>query len=586
MSSSPAEWFRFTSQDLPEDLFHVVRFVGTEGLNTLFSFTIELVSADASVDPDLLLNAPATFTILRENAEDAVFQGYPAKVEQGGHFNGYTYYTVELRPSFWKLTQIRQSAIFLDKTVKDVAKSLLHSQKFFAFPHEFRLLRSDYPSPEFAMQYEESIYDYILWRMEEQGAYFYFAPDGDRVIFADAPQSHDAAAGRIHYSPASGLENTVREEVVTSFCLSRTPLPRQVVVRTYDWKDPNRVITGKAEVSASGLGEVYLGNEDVESEAAANRLAAIRAEELICRSRLFTGSGSVPWLRPGTVFSMDRHYSPAFNRDYLVTEITHEGAQESFLSLGLGIPLRDAADHLFYRNTFSCIESDVVYRPARTAPRATVSGVIRAFVDGAGSGARPELDEYGRYKLLFPFDISGRKDGKASCWIRMAQPQVGNDSGMSFPLLPGTEVVVSFIGGNPDRPVITGALPNGETGALTGPANADFSGIRTPGGNQITINDTDTKQGISLRTASGHGLHMSAGSLASAAVTSDFWLNVTSVGSSKFAGLFHDNAAGYELSNSVSPDYNAKKIVFSVLQDIAGAFSKTNSKIFNDSSSF
>ena len=116
---------------------------------------------------------------------------------------------------------------------------------------------------------------------------------------------------------------------------------------------------------------------------------------------------------------------------------------------------------MYYRNTFSCIESEVPYRPARKAPRSKVSGVIRAFVDGAGSGARAEMDEYGRYKLVFPFDISGRKGGNASCWIRMAQPQVGKDSGLSLPLLPGTEVIVSFIGGNPDRPVITGALPNG-----------------------------------------------------------------------------------------------------------------------------
>lgn len=545
------EWFRFTSQSMPEDKFHVVRFTGTEGLNTLFSFTIELVSSDLAVDTGALLSAPATFTILREGAPDAVFSGYPARVEQGGQFNGYAYYTVELRPAFWKLTQVVQSAIFLNQTVEEVTHSLLSGQEFFLIPHEFRLMRS-YPSQEFAMQYEESIYDYILWRMEEQGAYFYFSPEGDKVIFADTPKSHDDSAATVFYSPTTGLENNHREEVISSFSLSQTPLPRQVVVRSYDWKNPRKLIVGEAEVSATGIGDVYLTHENVESDSEAERIAAIRAEELVCRSRIFTGTGSVPILRPGVTFTLDRHYNPAFNRDYLVTGITHEGGQETFLSLGLGIPMHNAKEHLFYHNTFSCIESDVPYRPERTAKRAKVSGVIRAFVDGAGSGARAEMDEYGRYKLLFPFDVSGRKQGNASCWIRMAQPQVGKDSGLSLPLLPGVEVIVSFIDGNPDRPVITGALPNGETGVITGSGNNNFSGIRTPGGNQITINDTDTHQGISLISASGNGLTMTSGSADSSTSTTDTQVSMASIGMAEVASVFKSTATGYKVTQSAT----------------------------------
>ncbi|MCR5563127.1 MAG: hypothetical protein K6F46_07135, partial [Desulfovibrio sp.] len=97
----PTELFRFTSSALPPDTFHVTHFRGAEGLNTLFSFTIDLVSTNASVDPAKVLSAPARFIIHRDNGEDAVFQGYPARMEQGGMFNGYAYYSVELRPAFW-----------------------------------------------------------------------------------------------------------------------------------------------------------------------------------------------------------------------------------------------------------------------------------------------------------------------------------------------------------------------------------------------------------------------------------------------------------------------------------------------------
>lgn len=577
------ELFRFISNGLPEDTFHVLRFHGTEGLNCLFSFTLELVST-SSIDFSKVLGASAAFSIHRKDAPDAVFRGFPTRIEQGGHYNGYTYYTVELRPAFWKLTQLCQSAIFLGKSLQEVTAELLQSQKFFTFAHEFRLMRRDYPKPEFAMQYGESVYDYILWRLEEQGAYFYFAPDGDKIIFADAPQSHETAKARVVYSPATGLEGEKRDEVITSFTLSQTPLPRRVIVRSYDWKKPTRPVVGMANVSKQGLGDVYLADEHVASDAEATRIAKIRAEELICRSRIYTGAGAVPVLRPGVVFRLEQHYSDAFNREYMVTEITHEGSQEAFINLGLGISLHDVKDHLFYRNSFTCIPSDIPYRPARKAPRARISGVIRAFVDGAGSGARAELDEYGRYKLLFPFDISGRSRGNASCWVRMAGQQVGKDNGISFPLLPGAEVTVAFVDGNPDRPVITGALPNGETGAITGSGNANISGIRSPGGNQITINDTDTHQGISLQTPSGLGLTMTAGSLGSTTEHKDLGVGITSIAGTEVANMAKTLVTGCKVQSAASMQMTiVLSALTSALQNgIAGVFDSLATKAAKD----
>ena len=126
------EWFRFTSEALPEDTFHVIRFSGTEGLNRLFSFTIELASRNADLDTEALLNEPAAFTILREgDADPAVFKGYPARVDLGGHFGGFTFYTVELRPAFWKLTRLVGSAVFVNKKLRDATDEILRSQQFF-----------------------------------------------------------------------------------------------------------------------------------------------------------------------------------------------------------------------------------------------------------------------------------------------------------------------------------------------------------------------------------------------------------------------------------------------------------------------
>ncbi len=549
--SKYTELFRFEADGMPEDTFHVLGFKGTEALSSLFRFEINLVSKNKSLNLGALLAGNAKLTIKREGAPDAVFAGRPAAARQTGCFGEYAYYSVTLRPAFWKFTQLVQSAIFLNKTAPETVDELISGERGFPLSFEMRLT-AEYPKQEFAMQHEESVYDYITWRMEREGAYFYFAPDGDTVIFSDSPQSHDGPAGTIYYSPATGLEGDKNGEVATDFSLCQMPVPARVVVRGYSWTNPNVPIVAEAEVSPDGFGDVYLAHEAVETQAEAERIAKIRAEELLCASRVFEGVSASPLMRPGALFTLDRHYNAEFNRNYMVTEVTHEGAQEAFISMGLGIPIRGAAEHLFYRNEFRCIEADTAYRPPRKAPRAKITGVMRAFVDGAGSGARAETDEYGRYKLVFPFDISGRRGGNASCWIRMSQQQAGPDSGLSLPVQPGVEALVSFEEGDPDRPYISGVLANGETGSIYGSGNRNISGLRTAGGNQITINDEDKQQGMSLLTANGNGITMTAGSSDLMMSRTDSDLHTASVSMNSLAGIFRNNLCGFRSSTTAS----------------------------------
>ena len=550
--SEYTELFRFEADGMPEDTFHVLGFKGTEALSSLFRFEINLVSKNKSLNLGALLAGNAKLTIKREGAPDAVFAGRPAAARQTGCFGEYAYYSVTLRPAFWKFTQLVQSAVFLDKNAPDTVKEIFGAERFFPVKYEMRLDENAYPAQEFSMQHEESLYDYITWRMEREGAYFYFAPDGDTVIFSDSPQSHDGPGGTIYYSPATGLEGDKNGEVAADFSLCQTPVPARVVVRGYSWTNPNVPIVAEAEVSPDGFGDVYLAHEAVETQAEAERIAKIRAEELLCASRVFEGVSASPLMRPGALFTLDRHYNAEFNRNYMVTEVTHEGAQEAFISMGLGIPIRGAAEHLFYRNEFRCIEADTAYRPPRKAPRAKITGVMRAFVDGAGSGARAETDEYGRYKLVFPFDISGRRGGNASCWIRMSQQQAGPDSGLSLPVQPGVEALVSFEEGDPDRPYISGVLANGETGSIYGSGNRNISGLRTAGGNQITINDEDKQQGMSLLTANGNGITMTAGSSDLMMSRTDSDLHTASVSMNSLAGIFRNNLCGFRSSTTAS----------------------------------
>ncbi len=575
------EMFRFEVEQLPRNTFHVLSFRGTEELSSLFEFEIELVSRNLSLDLGELLHHSAWLIVKRPGAPDAVFSGRPSSARQSGHFKDWAYYTVRLRPALWRFTKMVQSAIFLDKTAPEAADELLSSARNFRLNYQMRLTRTDYPRPEFAMQHEESFYDYVSWRMEQQGIYFYFAPESDEVIFCDSPQSHDLPSAALYYSPASGLEGDRAQSVVSSFSLDQTPLPEQVVVRCYDWKNPNYPIVAREVVSPGGFGDVYLAHEPAESQEEAESIARIRAQELVCRSRIFSGESASPLMRPGVLFSLERHYNPAFNRRYMTTGVRHEGRQEAYISLGLGIPIREPSEHFFYRNEFRCIEDDVQFRPERKAPRAKITGVMRAFIDGAGSGARAERDGYGRYKVVFPFDNSGRKAGNASCWIRMSQLQAGMDSGLALPVQPGTEALISFEEGDPDRPYISGVLANGETGSISNSGNQNISGLRTAGGNQITINDEDKKQGIALTMPSGNGIMMSAGSTDLAASISDTALNATSVMATDLAGILKTNLCGFRSKTAATTDFTLTSggtmatTVSSMFSDVVNSLSKS-----------
>jgi len=157
-----------------------------------------------------------------------------------------------------------------------------------------------------------------------------------------------------------------------------------------------------------------------------------------------------------------------------------------------------------YKNTFDCIPADVVFRPLRRTEWPSIHGFVNATIDGAGSNQYAEIDDHGRYKVKLPFDLSDKKDGKASRYIRMMQPYAGGGMGMHFPLHKGTEVALGFVDGDPDRPIILGALVNPETASPVSGANQTQSKIHTGGGNSFTIEDTAGTQSMVMHTPSGN----------------------------------------------------------------------------------
>lgn len=575
------ERFRFSSQSLAEDTFLVVRFSGTEGFNTLYSFEMTLMSKDSDIAlQDLLVN-PATFTILRADGKHAFFHGYPSACSQGAHSNGWTFYTLTLQPIFWKLTRIPFNRIDLDLNTQGIVAQAMAADPTFKPEHEFKLL-STYVKQEFSMQYNESLYDYIAAKLERDGIYYYFdqTDSTEKIIFADSQQCHTVLkdSPKLTYSPTSGLEHPYIEEVISSFVKTCTALPKKVYVRDYDWQKPNTPIEAEADVSETGLGDVYYYGEGFITTEEGTRIAKIRAEELICQSKIYLGISHVPTLRPGFIFELEKHYSASFNQEYLITEVTHEGSQEGYLSLALGIQLPHPTDTLFYRNNFKAIPANVQFRPKRSTQRPKISGYLTAFIDSATDSAKPELDELGRYKVVFPQGSSGRGAGKASCWLRRAQASVGAGFGTSFPLTPGVEVLVSFLDGNPDKPLIASAVANAEVGSMDTAATSLLTGISSGGGGALLFNDKDSKQGISLSSGSKRsGTIMSSGSVDSTFTHAETSLHFSSSMDTSLAALAKSSKAGFKDSMSVGGDKGWNSIILSLLtltNDITKAGSK------------
>jgi len=483
--------FAFVSAVLPAQTFTVVRFRGEEGLSRCYRFELELVAEEASIDLAAVLAAPVTFTILRADG-DIPFHGVLAGFEQLHQMENYVFYRAVLVPKLWWLGLTHHNQVFLNQTVPQILAACLKDGGLSSLDFELRLQR-DYPAWEYVCQYRESHLAFVSRWMEREGIYYYFeqGAGGEKVILTDTKVAHSAMPDgeTLHYTTPSGLQHFHREEILSELRCMQQMLPNRVVLKDYNYETPSLELSGQADVSTKGRGEVYLYGEHFRTPAEGARLAAVRAEELLCRERVFAGSSTVPYLRPGYTFRVPDHYRADFNGTYLTTGLAHEGSQAAYLLAGLGGELTPGEREPYYRNTFEAVAAGVQYRPARETAKARLYGTLNAKVDGAGSGQYAELDGQGRYKVVLPFDQSGRKDGKASAWVRMMQPYAGAGHGMHFPLHKGTEVLLTFIDGDPDRPVIAGAVPNAETPSVVKDANQTMAAIQTGGSNKIAIED-------------------------------------------------------------------------------------------------
>ncbi len=461
-SPLPAEDLRFASISM------------TQGLSTLGEARLNMVSRKESLHPGDLLGQPVTVTMeLRDDAK-RYLHGYVTRFSQTGHRGSdYTYQAI-VRPWLWFLKQTFDCRIFQEMTVPDIVKKVFDDHSVANF--EFKLFRS-YRKWTYCVQYRESDFDFVARLLEHEGIYWYFEhADGEhKLVLVDSQSAHDASP-TCESLPfyEGGSDAPPDQELVSAWRFSSSVIPGQVTLRSYDFERPStdlKVDKTKARKHELSDYEVFDYQGDYTQAADGTQFSEDRVDEMHTRAMVLQGDSNGHGIEVGRLLSLTNHPREDQNIEYLITGISLHAQTDATES---GSTASSAL-----RCDFTAIPSDQQFRPERRTRKPVVHGPQTAMVVGPG-GEEIFTDKYGRVKVQFHWDRYGKKNDKSSCWVRVSHPWAGKNFGAIHIPRIGQEVVVGFLEGDPDQPLITGRVYNAEQMPPWDlPANATQSGILT-----------------------------------------------------------------------------------------------------------
>ncbi len=387
--------------------------------------------------------------------------GIVSRIDQTGRGKKLARYSVRLVPRVWILTLRRQSRIFQNLTTPDILKEVLTSGGIPSDHFKLSLKRS-YKPRKYCVQYRETDFDFLSRLMEEEGIFYHFehTEDGHVMILGDDPVAQVAIAGEatVPFAEESGLVGDEGAgEHVGRFQFGHSVRSGTTTLREFDFKKPTLSLETQSQADTEKRLELYDYPGGYPDTSIGNELVRIRLEEARAVRALGSGEGNCRRFAAGYRFMLDEHWNENLNQEYLLVRVQHWGEQPQAAEEDVA----EAAEALTYHNHFECIPAAVTFRPPRITPRPRVEGPQTAVVTGP-SGEEIHTDEHGRVKVHFHWDRLGPKDDKSSCWIRVSQGWAGAAWGAMYIPRVGQEVVVEFLEGDPDRPLITGRVYNAD----------------------------------------------------------------------------------------------------------------------------
>ncbi|WP_285423644.1 type VI secretion system Vgr family protein [Pseudomonas sp. efr-133-TYG-103a] len=475
------------SSPLGPDVLLLKHMDGAEELGRLFEYELQLTSSDHAIDLNQLLGKPMSVALQLSNGGSRYFHGVVSRCSQNVDIGQFASYQVTLRPWLWLLTRTSDCKIFQHLSIPQIIKQVFRDLGFSDFEDA---LSRPYREWEYCVQYRENSFDFVSRLMEQEGIYYFFRHEKDRhvLVLADAYGAHLPAPGYefVPFFPPDGQHR--ERDHISDWHLAQQVQPGSLELNDYDFQRPSARIDVRSQIPRPhSAGDyplydypgTYVDSEDGE------HYARTRIEAIHSLHERVELSGNARGLGVGHVFSLTGFSRQDQNREYLIVGSRYQIAQESLES---GTHSAGAQ----FDSALTCLDAQQSFRPLPTTARPIVKGPQTAVVVGP-VGEEIWTDQFGRVKVHFHWDRHDQSNENSSCWIRVSQAWAGKNWGsMQIPRI-GQEVIVSFLEGDPDRPIITGRVYNAEQAVPYDlPANATQSGMKSrssKGGTPANFNE-------------------------------------------------------------------------------------------------
>lgn len=414
---------------------------GEEQLSGLFRFQLEMVSEDQKLDFSAIVGKNVTVTLLLNDGTKRYLNGVVGRFTQEDSNVRLTTYYADIHPWLWLLTKTRDCRIFQNKSVPQIIKSVFDDLEFKDYRDD---LKGTYPALDYCVQYDESAFNFVSRLMEDVGIFYFFEHEEDKhtLVLGDDADAHKPCPGLKEARYRQSSVPHTDDQVITRCSIEEQVVTGKFAVDDFNFETPSTDLIVEVTGEGSAM-RIYEYPGGVLKKEDGEKRAKLRLEACEQPGKILRGEGHVRAFTAGYKFDLKNHYRADANKTYVLRSVSIAATQES------------------YTNSFEAFPVDVPFRPQRVTPKPVIVGTQTAIVVGK-SGEEIWTDKYGRIKVQFHWDQQGKNDENSSCWIRVDYGWAGKQWGGIFLPRIGQEVIVSYLEGDPDRPLVTGAVYNAQ----------------------------------------------------------------------------------------------------------------------------
>ena len=442
---------------LGDDVLLIKSMTGTEQLGRPFQYELVLLSENHENDYRDIIGQSVTVSVDKKSGGQRCFNGFVSRFAQTRFESELVEYQATVVPWLWFLTRTSDCRIFQNLTVPEIIAQVFRDYGFTQFEDR---LHGEYIPREYCVQYRETSFNFVSRLMEQEGIYYFFEhkAGGHTLVLCDSISSHLEFPGYEELTYRPRQERSTDQERLWSLVVQHEIQPGTWALNDFDFQNPKKNLLTNAVVDHSHAAAKYerfdypgLYQEFRDGE----RYSRVRLEEQQVGYETYRGEGDARGICTGARFTLKGHPREDFGHEYLTIGTQYRIESDAFESL-------EEADHQFvFEASLMAIDSSQPFRPARTTPQPVVQGPQTAIVVGP-PGEEIHTDSFGRVRVQFHWDRYSKADQTSSCWVRVAQVWAGRKWGSIYTPRIGQEVIVDFLEGDPDRPIVTGRVYNGD----------------------------------------------------------------------------------------------------------------------------